>query len=531
MAGATVNGGHDDVRGAAPPLLVFGADGRLMDWTAGSDRWPGLAGRLAVGVPAAELEPHAAGRRVERLSGGGMLWRHEQASPEQSSPEQSSPDQSSPDQSSPDQSSQRQPRRDPQPGDAPAAMRDPAGRLFAAASHDLRQPLAALSLLIGTLDGVLDTAPGSGLGSGLGGGLNGGLSGGRSSGPSRGAADGSSRDLLRSMTQAVESMRSMVDGHFDLVRLESGLVEPEIRSHAVNGVLMRLALDVAPRIADRGLRFTVMPCSAMVRTDSALLERLLHGLVANALRATTRGRVLVGCRSRGDGLHIEVWDTGRGQSAERLAALREDLNRPAGEGAAALGLDLTLVRGLARRLGLGLEVRSTEGRGTVFVVVVPKSAEPADWPGEGLASGDTPGGGPGDRQQAGTADISQTRILVVEDDPMVLAALEALLGQWGCAVVGAESYDAAVRRIGPEPDPFDLIISDLRLKGAANGIVAIRQLAMLFDRPVPGMILTGDTDPKRLREARLSGYPLLHKPVAPLALRAVVLRLLGRDPP
>ncbi|WP_455171089.1 ATP-binding response regulator [Azospirillum largimobile] len=474
----TMNGSHDDVAGPAPPILVFGADGRLADWTPAAEALPGLAGLLAAGMQAAELELHAGpGRMVVPLAGGGAVWRFADL---------------------PSPVSPSGPADTPVPVPAAPPMRDPAERLFAAASHDLRQPLAALSLLIGTLDGRLKEGRGGGV-------------------------ERSGRDLLHSMAQAVESMRSMVDGHFDLVRLESGLVEPDIRTHAVNGVLMRLALDVAPRFADRGLRFSVMPCSAMVRTDSALLERLLHGLVANALRATVHGRVLVGCRSRGDRLRIEVWDSGRGLSAQRLETLRAELARPAGEGAGTLGLDLTLVRGLARRLGLGLELCSAEGRGTVFAVNVPRSVEAVE-----TAGREEPPAAPA--PDSGAADISRTRILVIEDDPMVLAALEALLGQWGCSVVGAESYDAAVERIGPAPDRFDLIISDLRLKGAANGIVAIRQIAKLFDRPVPGMILTGDTDPKRLREARLSGYPLLHKPVAPLALRAAVIRLLGHDP-
>ncbi|PWC34473.1 histidine kinase [Azospirillum sp. TSO35-2] len=477
-----MNGTHDDAGDTAPPLLVFDGDGRLRDWTAAAERMPGLSGRLAVGAALRDLDPVAGpGRTVHPLAAGGVLWRFAPPSPATAHP--SAP---------------------PDPGSS--SVRDPAGRLFAAASHDLRQPLAALSLLIGTLEGQTGE----------------GRSASDRPGPNRSTLDPSGRDLLRSMAQAVDSMRSMVDGHFDLVRLESGLTDPDIRTHAVNGVLMRLALEVAPRLADRGLRFTVMPCSAMVRTDSALLERLLHGLVANALRGTVRGRVLVGCRLRGDRLRIEVWDSGRGLSADRLEALRDELARPAGEGIGRLGLDLTLVRGLARRLGLGLEVCSTEGRGTVFAVIVPRSAEGADADGERKAPA-APAGTP-------MTDISRAHILVVEDDPMVLAALQALLEQWGCTVTGADSYDAAVQRVGPAPQPFDLIISDLRLKGAANGIVAIRQLAMLFDRPVPGMILTGDTDPKRLREARLSGYPLLHKPVAPLALRAAVVRLLGRDP-
>jgi len=486
-AGVTVNGSHDDAGSAEPALLVFGADGRLADWTPAAANLPLLAGCLTDGMPADELEARlsspagpqmAFDRKLLPLAGGGTVWRFDAVSNSVSS----------------------------NPGlPAVRRMSDPADRLFAAASHDLRQPLAALSLLIGTLDGRLDAGSGEG-------------------------RRGEGRDLLHSMAQAVESMRSMVDGHFDLVRLESGLMEPDIRTHAVNGVLMRLALEVAPRFADRDLRFSVMPCSAMVRTDSALLERLLHGLVANALRGTVRGRVLLGCRLRGDRLRIEVRDNGRGLSPQRLAALRTELAKPVGEGAGTLGLDLTLVRGLARKLGLGLEVCAEEGRGTVFAVLVPISVEAgaegvdASTRAESVASpSSAPEGG-------GTTDISRTRILVIEDDPMVLAALEALLGQWGCSVVGADSYDMAVERLGPEPQHFHLIISDLRLKGAANGIVAIRQLAKLFDRPVPGMILTGDTDPKRLREARLSGYPLLHKPVAPLALRAAVVRLLGHDP-
>ncbi|WP_377809889.1 hybrid sensor histidine kinase/response regulator [Azospirillum sp. A29] len=487
----TVNGSHDDAGSAGPALLVFGTDGRLADWTPAAAVLPLLAGRLTAGMPAEELEtslfpsagPHMVpDRKVLRLAGGGMVWRFD-LSASSVSANAGSP--------------------------AVRRMPDPADRLFAAASHDLRQPLAALSLLIGTLDGRLDA----------------GVAENRLS-ESR-FAEG--RDLLRSMAQAVESMRSMVDGHFDLVRLESGLMEPDIRTHAVNGVLMRLALEVAPRFADRGLRFSVMPCSAMVRTDSALLERLLHGLVANALRGTVRGRVLLGCRLRGDGLRVEVWDSGRGLSSQRLAGLRTELAKPVGEGGGALGLDLTLVRGLARKLGLGLEVCAEEGRGTVFAVLVPISVEhgaegaDASAQAESAATGSLASDG-------GTTDISRTRILVIEDDPMVLAALEALLGQWGCSVVGADSYDMAVERLGPAPEHFHLIISDLRLKGAANGIVAIRQIVKLFDRPVPGMILTGDTDPKRLREARLSGYPLLHKPVAPLALRAAVVRLLGHDP-
>lgn len=367
----------------------------------------------------------------------------------------------------------------------PAAAADLSGRLFAAASHDLRQPLAALSLLVGALDGRL--------------------------------ADEQSRTLLKAMDTAIQAMTGMVEGHLDLIRLEAGLLEPDQGNHVVNGMLMRLALQVAPRFADRGLRFTVMPCSALVRTDAVLLERILEGLVANALRFTARGRVVLGCRRSGGDLRIEVWDTGRGLSTPQLASLRRELEQPGADGHGILGLGLMLARGLARRLGHRLEVRSVEGRGTVFAVVIPRTAEGAE---------EAPVAAPAVKP---ALDLGRARVLVIEDDPLVLGALDLLLDQWGCTVIGAESLEAAVERLGPDPQPPDLVISDLRLKGTANGIVAIRQLAKLVGRPVPGLILTGDTDPRRLREARLSGYPLLHKPVAPLALRTAMARLFGPD--
>ncbi len=459
--------------GAGPGILyVFDGDGRLITWTlpASDPSMPAPAdatARLVAGATLSDLQPFFTGQAFSDrpLAGGGFLRTVGEPAPWASTP-----------------------------APAPAPAGDASGRLFAAASHDLRQPLAALSLLIGALDGQMaDGQPGK---------------------------NRASRDLLRSMAQAVESMRSMMDGHFDLARLEAGLIEPDSRPQAINGVLMRLALDVAPRFAERGVRFTVMPCSAMVHTDAMLLERLLHGLVANALRHTARGRVVLGCRPQGDSLRIEVWDTGRGLAPVPLQALRDELVRPGSDGYGTLGLGLALARGLARRLGLPLAVRSMEGRGTVFAVVLPRAAEARDEePVETVAPRTGEGQG-----------IDGAHVLVIEDDPMVLAALNALLGQWGCQVLDAESYEAALERLGPAPGPaLDLIISDLRLKGAANGIVAIRQLVKALDRPVPGMILTGDTDPKRLREARLSGYLLLHKPVAPLALRAAVARLLGRE--
>ncbi|WP_448204162.1 ATP-binding response regulator [Azospirillum sp. sgz302134] len=478
MTNEEENGGGQPHRPDGGPrrdlILVFDPARRLASWDPAAATLPGAEGRLVRGARPEELAPllDALGAGVTTtdrpLADGGFVRRLS---------------------------------FDGEPGAGNGA--DLSGRLFAAASHELRQPLAALSLLLGALEGRL--------------------------GVGRGGAspDSAIVDLVSAMGNAIQSMRGMVDGHFDLVRLEAGLVQPDLGSPVVNGILTRIALDAAPRLGGRGLRFSVLPCSVRVRTDPSLLERILQGLIANALGHAERGRVVLGCRRRGPDLRIELWATGRGLAPDQLHALRAALHSDGGEAEAggAVDLGLRLARGLARRLGHRLEIESVAGRGTMVAVVVPRAAEGEEDAAETAAPPATPpadGPAPGD-------DVSRARVLVIEDDSMVLDALTALLGQWGCAVVGAESVDAALAALGPDPQAPDLVISDLRLKGTANGIVAIRQVAKALDSEVPGLILTGDTDPMRLREARLSGYPLLHKPVAPLALRAALARLLGRE--
>ena len=472
----TSEGAFPQGAGRRGAVLVFDADDRLSDWNAEAEALPGADLLLARGALPETLAPLfrslPPGHTVTDwpLSGGGFV------------------------------------RRTAESGSAGAA--DLSGRLFAAASHDLRQPLAALSLLLGALEGRLDGAAGGG---------------GRNV-PGRGSAlnDPAARDLLNAMGNAVQSLRGMVDGHFDLVRLEAGLVQADLGTPVVNGILTRVALDAAPRFDGRGLRFSVLPCSVRVATDPSLLERILQGFVANTLRHTERGRVVLGCRRQGPDLRIELWSTGRGLLPEQLRTLREEFQRPDGAGdPSVIDLGLRLACGLARRLGHRLEVDSAPGRGSMLAVLVPRAADGAD---EAPVPAE-----PGAPAESAGEDVSRARVLVVEDDPMVLEALSALLGQWGCAVIAADSVDAALERLGPGPQGPDLVISDLRLKGAANGIVAIRQIGKALDATLPGLILTGDTDPMRLREARLSGYPLLHKPVSPMALRGAVARLLGRE--
>ncbi|HYD29530.1 MAG TPA: hybrid sensor histidine kinase/response regulator [Azospirillaceae bacterium] len=363
------------------------------------------------------------------------------------------------------------------------------GRFLATAGHNLRQPLSALSLLAGALETRVH--------------------------------DPAGRDILKAMGSAVQAMKGLVETHLELAKLDAGTLRPEVGEVAVNSVLTRLAMELLPRFEERRLRFSAEPCSAVVRSDRGLLERILGALAANALRCTDHGRVLVGARRRGNELRLEVWDTGRGIAPEELATIREEFARPAlpGQpGGAGFGLGLSLVWRLAGLLGHRLEVDSRPGRGSVFAVVVPLAVDTgADAP----ATPAAPDPGP--------TDLTRARVLVIDDDRLVLDALTVLLEQWGCEVVPATAFEEAHERVMNGGALPDLIVADFRLKGSINGIGAIRLLCQAMERAVPGLILTGDTDPTRLREARLSGYPLLHKPVTPLALRTNLAHLLGRE--
>lgn len=360
-------------------------------------------------------------------------------------------------------------------------------RFFAVANHDLRQPLAALSLFVGALENRLK--------------------------------DPTSRDILRAMNTALATIKNLVDAHLDIARIDAGTLRVEPVGHSVNGLLTRMALEFAGPARQKGLILHVAPCSAVIRSDRDLLERILRNLLSNAVRYTSSGRILLGCRRQGDRLRIEVWDTGPGIPADQLDIIFEEFyrgNTPSTSESGGFGLGLSIVDRLSRLLDHSLSVRSREGKGSVFAITVPMEGE-AEIRVEPVHSPARPN------------DLGRPRVLVIEDDVIVLQALELLLDQWGCEVTAASGYDEAVEAIAGQADPPDLVIADFRLSGPASGIVAIRQIAKMLGVDLPGLIITGDTDPRCLKEARLSGYPLLHKPVSALALRAAVAGLLGRD--
>lgn len=360
-------------------------------------------------------------------------------------------------------------------------------KFLAAAGHDLRQPVQALMFYAAALAARLP--------------------------------DGPERAMMVDMEGAVGALKALLDALLEVARLDAGVVTPEPAPFPADALLAPLPAEYADAASRAGIDLRVVLSSLTLVSDAALLGRLVRQIVENAIRFTPRGRVLVGCRRAGSGARIEVWDTGIGMPADDRAEIFDDfvqLANPERDRGKGLGLGLGIVRRIAGLLAHPVGLRSTPGRGTVFWVEVPTDRR---------AAVDTrpPAAEPaGDRTGA-----SRGAILLIDDEPVVLAGLAVVLRGWGYDVIAATSAAEAMALLSGRGAPPGLILADYRLREGRTGTQAIREVVEHFRRPIPSLILTGETAPDRLREAKDSGIHVLHKPVSPPVLLNALTRTMG----
>jgi CheY-like chemotaxis protein/anti-sigma regulatory factor (Ser/Thr protein kinase) len=282
-------------------------------------------------------------------------------------------------------------------------------------------------------------------------------------------------------------------------------------------IFRRLETTFADVARQKGIELRVVSSSAWVRSDAILLERIALNLASNAVRYTDRGGVVIGARRRGNRLRLELWDSGPGIPEDQcrniftefyqLADARRDHH-------GGLGLGLAIVERLCGLLDHRIELASTVGKGSRFSVLVP------------LAAAQPNRVAPTAPPVAIDDPCRGKLVAVIDDDPMVLDGMRGLLAGWGCDVVTADSERAAIAALAAQARTPDLVISDYRLGGGRTGFEAIEALRRACWSDMPAFLITGDTAPERLREAAVSGFHLLHKPVQPMALRAMVNRFL-----
>lgn len=362
---------------------------------------------------------------------------------------------------------------------------------LAAASHDLRQPLYALTLFSSAL--------------------------------SLGEKDPARLSRIAHIQDCVGSLDHLFNELLDLSRLDAGAMQPAPSEFPLDVLFDEISRTFRMAAEERGLRLQLRKTEAWVRCDRVMLARILNNLVSNAVRYTRRGGVLVGARRQAGALRIDVWDTGPGIADEHQAHVFEEFYQahcslPKHSERPGLGLGLATVQRLCALLEMPIALRSRPGRGCLFSVRVPL-ASAARPPVYALPAPERP------------LDVSGMRVLVVDDEPDILEGIQILMSSWGCEVGVAEDSDQALRLARAWPRPPDIVISDLKLGAGRSGLEVINALARHYSAtaqpPFARLLITGETKSERLREISAARIPVLYKPVTPEQLREAMVATLA----
>ena len=312
--------------------------------------------------------------------------------------------------------------------------------------------------------------------------------------------------------QLVERIEAERAGHSRcrMSRLDTGALRPEFASFRIDELMRQIELEFAPLAATKGLDLTFVACSLVVRSDRRLLRRLLQNLVSNAIKYTPAGRVLVGCRRQDGVVRIDVYDTGVGIPQTKWRDIFVEFHRldQGAKIARGLGLGLSIVERVARVLGSRIELESESGRGSHFAITVPRST---DAPME-LATRES--------ARVDSGQLAGIAALCIDNEPAVLDGMETLLRGWGCEVIKAPSLALALDAVSGAPNIPNGLLVDYHLD-QGNGIETIITLRRRLG-DLPAILITADRSPDVREMARREGVPVLHKPLKPAALRALL---------
>ncbi len=351
-------------------------------------------------------------------------------------------------------------------------------QFFAAASHDLRQPLHALGLFASALANKVLNAEVSA--------------------------------IVSSINASVQALEALFNELLDISKLDSGVIKPKIAEFALSTVFERLSSEFEAEAAAKGLRLSIRSGDHFVTSDPVLLERIIRNLISNAIRYTSEGEIAVSGTRIAERLCIEVRDTGIGIRAEDQPRIFEEffqLENPGRTSIKGLGLGLSIVRRLCDLLGYTIRLVSEHGKGSAFSFDVPLGTMQPQHIAVAGAAVHAP------------ADLTGKLIVVVDDESAIVEGMKVLLTGWGAIVLGSTTGDdvvAAVHAIGRMPD---LLLVDYRLGNSENGIELTQRIRQELDPEIPAILVTGSITPELAGQARAAGLEFLLKPVMANELR------------
>jgi len=360
-------------------------------------------------------------------------------------------------------------------------------RFFAAAGHDILQPLNAARLYSSALVERLGTTDNNGT-------------------------------LVRNIDSALESVEAILGAVLDISRLDTGAMKPRLTSVPLEDLFKRIETDYAPMAREKNLKFIVMPTSLRVRSDTNLLRRLVQNLVSNAIKYTINGKVLVGARRRGDRVIIEVLDSGIGIPPSKFRTVFKEFARldEGARTAGGLGLGLSIVDRISRVLNHPVQLASTPGHGTAFRVEIPMDVAAS----QAVRDADQP------ERRKRSQPLNGLRVLCIDNEPRILEGMALLITGWGCTVGQADSIAALDDIVARREPPPEIIIADYHLDDG-DGIEAILKLRAKYQADIPALIITADRTPEVRAEAERHDIGVQHKPVRPAAMRAYLTQVAG----
>ena len=358
-------------------------------------------------------------------------------------------------------------------------------QFLAAASHDLRQPLYALSLFSSSLEGLKLSREGKG--------------------------------VVARIQANIDALEGLFSGLLDISRLEAGVVTPTREPVSATALFARLDQVFRPMAEEKALSLSFASTTDWVLSDLVLLEQILSNLIGNALRYTHEGGVEVQAQGMADGqVRFEVRDSGVGIAPGDVARIFDDfvqLGNPERDRKKGMGLGLTICRRASALLDAEITVRSQLGRGSAFAIVQPATAAPAQIAPEPAPANDPLAGLP---------------LLFVDDDADVREALVRLVRQWGVEVDAVPDARGALALL-ETGRRYRAFLCDYRLTGDLDGLTLVGEVARRHPKPAPdAWLVTGDLDPDLMTRAQAAGVTLLHKPLKAAQLRALLSHAASR---